>query len=556
MSAKPPRREILDIAKGDAEEAELLEAALRKGRSERLVASLDNSTIQIRRYVTTREGPQYRDLQRLTNQVLKLQTAQVAYRDPPDVVREEFAAFAYLMYLGYQVRFLDKHPQETAQEFLDRPGKVTVNLTRLVVDVLSQLYHRPPVREVLNAGELTPEVHAALHAAWCDEYNLALLEADRYTRLLGTVAVRPFYDPTCPGKTRLWIFLSHQIRVIEDPDRPWGARAVIERHDPFTQNGRIVVWTPRSWVVTQGAQVVGGGQHGMGRVPHTFLRERVSYTSFFSEGRGRGLADANAVINNRLTALSEVVEMQGFSVAQIFNSDEDDPSVSPRTALHFRTVPGEENFRRGLEYAKPNAPIQELINEIEFQVRHLLRANRVPEAVVGIDLGRRALSGVAVRQAMAPILEDLEERARRFTTYEMDLADALLRVRAEHDDDFDYDGEMPRLVVRYQKPEFPLDARAEVERDRFYVEEGVLTPADIIRRLDPGRYQSREEAVVAWRRNLEERGRDDDGEPAGRDSDSDRAGDSLEEAMLEEAAQGSPLMADLISLAESYNGGG
>ncbi|KKN16089.1 hypothetical protein LCGC14_0979440 [marine sediment metagenome] len=497
---------LLVLAEGDVEEAKLLRMAiaLASERPDMLMQNLDTQVFpRFRRSILSGRGKSHRDAHAMSVAEARLDIREIAFRGPRDQFREEHAAFCYLMYQGYQQRFVDRHPGETPEDFLNRARKSTMNLTRLVIRVLSQLYRRPPKREVA-AG--TPEhIKKALTDLWSDQFNLDLLAVDRYTRLVGTVAVRPFWDPESPGNIRLWAFLSHQLRVIPDPRRPWKPRAVIERHEPFANRSRVIIWTDKTFLLITEKGIGKGMSHSLGRIPLTFFKDDKCYTSFFVEGRGRGLCDQNATINGKLTDINEVEQFQGFSVPVAVNPDDKVKlTIGPRRLVVFRPESKNEPF--GLTFESPDAPLAELRAGIQSDVRNVLRQEQIPDAALGAEIGQRSLSGVAIRQAMTPIIEDNKERGTMMMPVELDLADNALRIRAKHEEGFDYNPktERPDFVTHYQPLDFPVDIRDQIAQAEFDVAQAIRTPAGIMRERDPVRFKTHEDALAQWKAQIEE----------------------------------------------------
>ena len=489
----------------EPEEANLIARAIDLARgSADTRMTLDVSPLRnVTRSLASRGSSRWRKHHELVMSELRAVTdKEAAFGDLPDAVREQHSAFCYQMYAGNQARFLDRHPDETPEEFMDRPRKATMNLTQLVIYALSKLYHDSPIRRL---EEGTPEhIAEALEAIWTNDItNLSLLEADRYTRLVGTIAIRPFYDPSIPGSIRPWVFLSHQLRVVPDRERPWLAAAVVERVQPFARSVKATIWTARSFVTLRGGKVT-WEPHGLGRVPHVWMRDRLSFTSFFVEGRGRLICDPNAIINNDLTDLEEVKQLQGFAVTEIINPEEDDIRIGPRQAFVFKPQSKDDQF--GVRFVSPNAPIAELRRDIEASIGDLLRTNRVPEAALGAAINQRQLSGAAIREAMQPIVDDMTERGRLMAPVETDYADSALRMLREHAPGFAYDSEneRPEFVVDWAELQFSDDDATAIKRDEFNVAHAIDTPAGIIRREDPDSYPTQEDAVAQWKANLEE----------------------------------------------------
>lgn len=503
------------VAPGDpanTEQAKIIAQAVRlaKASPRQMTLGEIEAGAPLKQALSLRRAETFRKGQRLYVNDLLLTDSEVVFGDAPDQFREAFSAFCYAMYRGYGHRYIDRHQAESAEEFIDRPGKYCVNLTALVVHILSKLYHTPPTRKLdVVFEQAQPNAAQALQAMWGDPlWNLSMIEVDRLTRLLGTVSVRPFYDPTRPGKIRLWLFLNHQLRVIPSVDRPWEPAAVIERVQPFRTESTKIIWTDR-WFLQMRPKgytdAVTAEPHTLGRIPHVFFRDALSYTSFFCDGRGRDLCTPNAHINNRLTDLHEIEQLQGFSMIEAINPESDDITIGPREAVIFRP-PGDDRRPFGLNFKTPAAPIGLLRASIDADVRDVLKTNKVPEAALGAAIQQRQLSGAAIRAAMQPIFEDNAERGRLFTPSEVEVADVALRMRREHEQGFAYTPETnaAKFTVKWGKIEVPLDTKEQVEREAHDIANAIATPADIMQERDPERFKDHDAAVLAWKSNLAE----------------------------------------------------
>jgi hypothetical protein len=509
---------LLEVAGGDKVEAKLLlRSAHRATRSAAQLGGsydFDNFTLNhFRSSLSGNYGDLFRDAQKLNDQELALEPRRMAFQGVPDSVREEHSAFCLLMYQGKQIRFLDRHPGETPEAFANRPRKTAVNITRVIVNALSRLYAARPARKL--AETTADEIKTALvgdkelgvPGIWSDDYDMELLEADRYTRLEGTTSVRPFYDDETPGSIKLVVFHSHQLRIIPNPAKPWKPKAVIERHSPFEGEGQIIIWTEKSFLQldADGSVDPSSGPHSMGRIPHTFFRDSKAPTgSFFVEGRGRGLCDANAVVNAKLTDLNEVYQYQGFAVPVVTNYDgADELMLGPRRPIEFKDI--ENGQPHGVEFVAPPSKLGELRAEVNADIDMQFKVNGVPPAATGAPINQRSLSGTSIQQSMRPLLEDFEERARLFTPYDLDLADNALSVRAEHDNGFEYDraSQRPAYQVDYQEPTFPLDTDSRIKGESHDIGNGMRTQPEIMMEQDPDRFPTIEDAILQWKKNLE-----------------------------------------------------
>lgn len=499
-----------------AREAITLHRAIRmacdtRGRVKRLTEMMDGTSINR----TIGSGSdQFRRNHTVMLAELTLSDYEIAFGDPNDNYREAFAAYCYTMYKGYGQRFLDRHEAEADEEYIDRPGRLSTNLTKLVIKILSKLYAKPPTRK---PKEGTPEhVKAALTEMWSDPlFNQTLAEADKMVRLLGVVAIRPFFEPDRPGKILIWPFLSHQIRVLPDAGAPWKPAAVIERVQPFQQDENTrVLWTDKFYVQWCGGAPIAEGdferfeRHGLGRVPHTIVKDEPSYTSFFVDGIGRTLCPRHASINERLTNLHEIEALQGFAVAECINPESSKPRMGPRTAVVFRPKADSAGQVKpfGINFKNPGAPIVALRESLEADIRDVLRDHGIPEAALGAAIQQRQLSGAAIRATMQPLQEDRDQRSRVWSERETDLADSCLRIRREYDGAFSYTpaAERPQFTTHYSKPDTPMDTGEKVKRDEFDIATGKKSPPDLMMEDEPERYEDRDKAKTKWLENLAE----------------------------------------------------
>ncbi|MBI4567308.1 MAG: hypothetical protein HY719_02810 [Planctomycetes bacterium] len=423
----------------------------------------------------------------------------------PDEAREIECRFALEMYRGRQMRFLSPGAGEPLEEFRRRPGKAFLNLTRLVIDVLSLLYKAPPERTA--TGSRT--VASRLVRVWSENsMDLLFLAVDRLTRLLGTVAVRPFYEG---GRVRYWLYPSHRLRVIEDDSAPWKPRAVvISWTKPAGRSGaagggrgqaarRAHVWTAQRFADLTDGVVTDNRAHGYGRVPLTVFRDRWSYEGFFSEGRGAAVAHQNCAVNEKLSDLGYTVKMQGFGVMQVVNPDpRQSLAVGPGNTLVFQVAAGDPY---GIEYKSPNAPLEALIADLRFSIEELLRSQRVPESAISVNTVAGA-SGVAIAAAQSPVIEDRAERVQLFREGETDLVDATLRVIRAHEPGFEFHDDSYRFRVNFPEPEASGSARDRIERDEFLLRHRLIAPWELMFRDNPDGFRDLPEARLLYFRRL------------------------------------------------------
>jgi hypothetical protein len=241
--------------------------------------------------------------------------------------------------------------------------------------------------------------------------------------------------------------------------------------------------------------VIRESEHGLGRVPFAFIHDRTPVDGFWVEGRGQSIAPANAEFNSKLTELAQTASMQGFGVMEVVNPDPAQPLVvSPARAMQFN-VSGDQPY--GINFKAPNAPIADLIADLEFHIRTLLKTQRIPESALSVHATTDA-SGLSILAQQTPVLEDRIERQQLFRAFENDLLDACLATLREHE------GLATRCEMRVNYPEPELEQSPEQRKalDDWRLKHGMTTPWQIMRRDDPDGYATEEEARAAWMQNV------------------------------------------------------
>jgi hypothetical protein len=403
-----------------------------------------------------------------------------------DHARRNEARFAWDMYCGDQLRYIPRLPGESAAEFLRRPHKQFLNVTRVIIDVLSQLYRRQ-VERTLDADQATRE---RIQRVWDrNPPDRLLLGVDRLARLQGVAAVRVSYER---GEVRYWPWPAHRLVAIPDPESPDAPTCVIAF---AAGDGSVAhVWSDTRVSTVAGGRILSEQEHGLGRVPFALVHDRLPVDGFWVEGRGRAVAYANAEFNAKLSELAHTVAMQGFGVMEIVNPDPAaDIAIGPARAIAFN-VSGAEPY--GINFKSPNAPVTDLIADLEFFLRTLLKTQRIPESVLSVNVGMN-VSGVSVLAQQTPVLEDCVERQQVFRAFEQQLIDVTLAVLREHEGGV---GEA-RLHVNYPEPELEQNANERMAMDDWRLRHGMTTPWEIMRRDDPDAFATLEQAKQAYEHN-------------------------------------------------------
>jgi hypothetical protein len=408
------------------------------------------------------------------------------YTGEGDDARLDQARFIHDMYSGDQLRYVPRLPGESALDFARRPHKQFLNLTRVIIDVLSQLYRRPVERSL----EAAPRTAERIQRAWArNPMDRLLLNVDRHARLHGVAAVSVSIED---GELRYWPWPAHRMVVIPDatrPDRPLAVIAIAGGDESLAH-----VWSTSRVATVAAGRVISEQPHALGRVPFAFVHDRLPVDGFWVEGRGRCVAFANAEFNAKLSELAHTVAMQGFGIMEIVNPDPaQDIAIGPARAIAF-TVSGDEHF--GVNFKSPNAPITDLIHDLEFLLATLLKTQRIPDSVLSVSVGAN-VSGVSILAQQTPVLEDRVERQQVFRVFEQELLDVSLALLREHEGPH----AEARVHVNYPEPHLEQSATERMQVDDWRLRHGMTTPWEIMLRDDPDAYPDIEAARQAWQQN-------------------------------------------------------
>lgn len=410
---------------------------------------------------------------------------EIYHLAPSEEARLAQARFCHAMYQGDQLAYIPKLPGESPLEFSRRPHKCFLNLTRVIIDVLGQLYHRPVNRRYSGDARAAERIQRAFSI---NPMAPLMLTVDRLTRLQGVCALSVSYQE---GELRFWPWPAHRLVVLPDPALPVRPLAVVALAFGEREENLAHVWTARQVTTVVNGRVAAESSHELGRVPFVFFHDRLPVDGFWVEGRGRSLCHANAEFNAKLSELAFTVAMQGFGVMEIVNPDPaQEIAVGPARAIAF-SVSGQQPF--GINFKSPNAPIAELIADLEFHLRTLLKTQRVPESVLSVNVGQ-GVSGVSILAAQSPVLEDRVERMALFGAAEQDLLRCALAVLREHEG---LTGEVS-LGVDFPEPQLEQSISERMAHDSWRLEHGLLAPWDIMLRDDPDAFDSPEEAKRLW----------------------------------------------------------
>lgn len=355
-----------------------------------------------------------------------------------------------------------------------------INVVKKIVNKRANLYRVAPRRTFTGMDQKQGE--ALYRAANAD---VVLKQALRYTKLLKSGALHVGWRDDHPT---LSVVTPNILDVgYDDPEHP---ERVIVTH----RGGRPELDTYGDWTATtytrrdyRGHPIRIEGNPGnvnpYGRLPFVPLFDRHPDDEFFLPG-GDDLIEGQEAINVALSNLWRAVELQAHGQAWATGISAGEAlTVGPDRAI---TLPQGGQFG----FATPNAPIEEILQALEWVMRQLAATNDVSADV--FDLDRKSESGAAKHLEQVDLKEARLDDVDLWRGCEARLWDVLKTVANTHRPgtvpaDAQMRVDFAEMTENLSESERLLNARAKVEL-------GVWSAVDVLRAENPDGYPTREDA--------------------------------------------------------------
>jgi hypothetical protein len=397
------------------------------------------------------------DAYALPENVPSLDAAEDAVRDGLPAERERLAAARANddFYQFRNCKHLEQRPDETEEEFDERPKRYS-RITRTVVRKLAEpLYNPGPTRVVQSDASLSAWLEEAYEAA---SLNTRMQSADRAATLnhVAALQIEPTGDPRRP--LRYWLWKGHEFAVFTrdgDPINPW-AVCTIEQipagpESPGKLRTRYRLWSAferRTYLTkpwgqrdTAGGRVaelverLGPDEYPFpGVLPFVFVRNEPAETDFWDGGIGDALREANMEADRRLSNLAQHVEefLNPFGWARGVPAN---ASLARKVGrfTHLPTDPmarqGDNNIPPEVGYLQGQLGVEAAWYDLKAFLDSTLEDLEVPLTVVRSDASTD-LSGVAIEKKTVPLLHRTRARQPQFSETESELAAKSLAVAA------------------------------------------------------------------------------------------------------------------------------
>ena len=382
------------------------------------------------------------------------------------------------------------------------------NITRYIADEISRVFDSPPVLTCENAAG------QALLDQQMKSGVLPLLfkTAEVYANLTGVCAIHPWYDPIA-GIIKNAILPSSVLFVAQRRDDPTEAEAVIytrETRDTISAMPTVeyVHWDSENvftfYANSYGAQNAPSADNPdminpYGKLPFAWFRDQIAVGTFFTEV-DETLVNAQETLNVMLTSLNQLTKYQGFSQPVLSGCDAG-KSIVVDPSRPIRIPPAMRDEQPGkFEFVTPNSKISEILEEVKAHVERV--CSRYGISITALSGGNTASSGYALK-----IMESRLERRRVDSTPLC--RSALLEwweiVKVIHNT-HNGAGSIPadaELIIDFAEPEYMEDPTTEIDMQIKQVEQGFISPVDVIMKANPD--LDEKQAKAKYTQNLADR---------------------------------------------------
>lgn len=424
--------------------------------------------------------------------------------------REGILAAVLQIFEGETLNFVDPMPSESVGEARSRVGRMERRLLTSFINKWNTLYTQEPTRVFMYDGERLdennkPEVLKVLQ----DEYKNASMDdimeqSDTLLRLTGNVALRPWYDAD-NKELVVHLYSGNNVRPIENknnPQRPLAVALVgsfrLEESDGGAMHQHNAEFFTPEQQGTVFAGVTKTEDLDTKNIPVAFGWDKkpTNKTGFFVKAPGTPLAAIDRLMASDFTSqLGFITLMQGFGIPVVWGMKAGtELRIGPDRTIEFD---GDPDRKEDFEFKNPNAPLNEVCDVIEKMIDWIREDYDIPKSMLDVS---NVASGVAQVEAMAPVGILKQKRTKQMRPLEgrtvIAVADILIASGRLSNT---LDPDLFTVSVTYPDPEITQSTTDQIAQDRFDMETGIVTRAELLMRRQPDRFDSEDEAVLFLR---------------------------------------------------------
>ena len=431
---------------------------------------------------------------------------QTAYRNMQ--TREALLAAVLEIYHGEGAKYIDPYPSETEAQARNKVGRWQHHLLMSFINKWNTLYTEDPVRVFEYDGKRLQEDDER-NTVLQEQYrkghvNDIMEQADSLLRLTGVVALRPWFDAD-EEETVVHLYSANNIRPIQNRNNPKRPHAVAlvgkyQLEDPdggatFQHNSEF--FTAEKWGrIDAGKIKVEKLQYSEIPVAYGWEKYPTNKTGFFVPCPGPALAAIDRLLANDFTShLGFVTIMQGFGIPVTWGlASGQTIKIGPDATVEFD---GDLDAKEDFEFKNPNAPITEISDMIEKLIKWTREDFDIPASILDVSM---APSGVAQVEANAPLGMLRLKRSKQMRPLEnMYLRKKVVVLQEAGVLSSSLDPSKFGLSIFYPEPQITQSTDKQMAEDRFGLEIGTKTRAQIYMRDNPESFDSEEECET-WLR--------------------------------------------------------
>jgi hypothetical protein len=404
-----------------------------------------------------------------------------AVNDNANFERKQEARKKLDFYYDKQLDYLKEYLYDT---FSDPSSYkiATLNITRKVIDGLSQVYAKPVRRRTSNSTDQDLFDKIQAESAW----SLKLKQANRLSKLLGFVLIRPVYRN---GKINLDIITSDLVDA-ETGGSPEDIQAITIAYYPETSRDELYFlrWTPETIQrLNYKGQVTSELDNPYQTIPFVPVWAEMPLDTFYVDS-GDSLISVQEMINTKIFELSYTLSLQGFSVPYVVGAQNELGVLDPG---HCLNLPKDSEFG----FASPGNAVSSVLESLDYLIRTTCMAYGLPASYISSRPSERK-SGTARQIENLELREKRNEDINLFGKYEKDLFEIVKVIQNTHGNKKFGDS---HLKVKFGDIQLAASPEDQATQWQQYLEMGLTNPIDILMEMDPD--LTKEEAEQKYQQN-------------------------------------------------------
>jgi len=357
----------------------------------------------------------------------------------------------------------------------ERYNPVFLNIVKKIVKRIATVYLLDAERVVDGKPEDTA-IYAEIETT--AQLPSKMKIGNRYTTLLGTIMLRPVWRD---GKMDLDVVTGDVLDVVTG-DTPEDVTAVLVTFDRSGRNEEIEydLWTAETYQrLDYRGYILEEQPNPYGVIPFIPVFSHTPTDTFWLPG-ANDLMAVQDELNRRLTALSFTADLQGFGVAVAKGATGRDgkaPDLNFGPGQYLGLPEGAD-----FSFAAPNAPIQDILNMIDFLLKQAAICNGLSAA--SMSTNPTAESGISKLVGNSELEEQRRDQIALFAGYEQQLFAMFRTVWNVHNPQRQMSA-AATMRVDFYDPKPVLSGTEQAREWELLMDNNIISPVDIMIERNP-----------------------------------------------------------------------